>query len=214
MALGEYQTLFRFFHILAGITWIGLLYFFNLVNLPLLKFDMKKPFTVDMTEKATANITLKTLWWFRYGALFTVLFGLILFEAKRQSFPSGTEMSTIWPGATLMMIMVAMTLGIIMAINVWFIIWPAQQAILGNNKKIAEGGDADALGAENAPLVKRAVMASRANTWMSIPMLFGMVYGAHGQPGYGSEWGDMTYPLLVLAVVLVAMYIMSKPKKA
>lgn len=207
MALADYETLFRFFHVLAGITWIGLLYFFNLVNLPLLKFDMKKPFSVDMGEKATANITLKTLWWFRYGALFTVLFGLILFEAKRST---SDDISLVWSDPQLYTIMIAMTLGIIMAINVWFIIWPAQQVILGNNKKIAEGGDAEALGAENAPLVKKAVLASRANTWMSIPMLFGMVYGAHGP----SNMGDMSSPLIVLGVVLVAMYIMSKPKKA
>lgn len=206
MGLNDYETLFRFFHILAGITWIGLLYFFNLVNLPLLKFDMKKPFDVDMAEKATANITLKTLWWFRYGALFTVLFGLVLFEAKR----NGADLALIWTDAQLYSIMLGMTLGIIMAINVWFVIWPAQQVILGNNKKIAEGGDAEALGAENAPLVKRAVMASRANTWMSIPMLFGMVFGAHGP----ANFDDMTYPLIVLVAVLAIMYFMSKPKKA
>ncbi|MGB1697842.1 MAG: hypothetical protein ACPHK8_05540 [Thermoplasmatota archaeon] len=134
MALADYETLFRFFHVLAGITWIGLLYFFNLVNLPLLKFDMKKPFSVDMSEKATANITLKTLWWFRYGALFTVLFGLILFEAKRST---ADDLSLVWSDPQLYSIMIAMTLGIIMAINVWFVIWPAQQVILGKSPKVA-----------------------------------------------------------------------------
>ncbi len=208
-----YETLFRYFHILAGITWIGLLYFFNLVNLPLLKFDMKKPFDVDMAEKATANIALKTLWWFRYGALFTVLFGLILIEVRRMQFGSmGGYFFEQGPAGYL--ILLGVVLGLIMAYNVWFIIWPAQQVILGNNKKIADGAsdeEKSKLQAENGPRLKNAVMASRFNTWASIPMLFGMVFGAHGA-GIGSDWGAFMGPLAILGVVLVVMIIMSNRK--
>ncbi len=212
MALAEYETLFRYFHVLAGIVWIGLLYFFNLVNLPLLKFDLKKPFTVDMAEKASMHITLKTLFWFRWGAAFTFLFGLLLIGANMEN---GVGMSYFTTGFAGAMILMGVIFGTIMAYNVWFIIWPAQQKIMTNNKAIAEGGDKDKLGAENAPLVKKAVFASRMNTWLSVPMLFGMIFGAHGS-------GELTGPnafgtsnlvyLGILVVLLAVMYFMSTRK--
>lgn len=216
MALEEavYETTFRYFHILSGITWIGLLYFFNLVNLPLLKFDMKKPFDVNLAEKATANITLKTLWWFRYGALFTVLFGLLLIESKRQQF-GGIGAYFIDNGYAGYFILVGAILGLIMAFNVWFIIWPNQQVILSNNKKIAEGASEEEkakLAAENAPRAKNAVLASRFNTWASVPMLFGMVFGAHGGFG-GSDLSSFYGPLAILAAVMVIMIVMSVRKQ-
>src|ERR1041385_8855405 len=71
------ETIIRYLHVLSGIIWIGMLYFFNLVNLPLLKFQMKKPYDANMAEKVTAHITIKTLFWFRWGAASTVLFGII-----------------------------------------------------------------------------------------------------------------------------------------
>ncbi|MGB0653050.1 MAG: urate hydroxylase PuuD [Thermoplasmatota archaeon] len=201
--LVDFEPVLRYLHILAGITWIGLLYFFNLVNLPLLKFDLKKPFTVDMTEKATANITLKTLFWFRWGAMLTFILGLLLFEAVREGYASWSEPQGL-------MIIMGMAFGTIMWGNVWFVIWPAQQKILTNNKKIAESGDEGGkLAAENAPNLKKAVLASRTNTWLSIPMLFGMVMGAHGGR-YGTEWADWLQPLAVLAALLVGMIAYSK----
>lgn len=212
--LTDNETLFRYFHILAGITWIGLLYFFNLVNLPLLKFDLKKPYGVDMAEKATANITLKTLFWFRYGALFTLIFGLILIEVQRSKLGEFNQDLTdyFFGSAQGVMIFIGVLLGIIMAFNVWFIIWPNQQVILSNNKAIAEGAaNKDELAAENGPRVKKAVLASRFNTWASIPMLFGMVFGAHGANS-GTGWDAFTGPLIVLAVVMVLMVLYSKEK--
>lgn len=209
--LTDNETLFRYFHILSGITWIGLLYFFNLVNLPLLKFDLKKPYSVDMGEKATANITLKTLFWFRYGALFTVIFGLLLMEVKRAQFGSMGDYF-FNNGAPGYFILVGIVLALVMAVNVWFIIWPQQQVILANNKAIAEGAaNKDELAADNGPRVKKAVMASRFNTWASIPMLFGMVFGAHGG---GADIGTFSGPLIVLAVVLALMVLYSKQKSA
>ncbi len=206
------ETLFRFFHILAGITWIGLLYFFNLVNLPLLKFNLKKPFDVDMTEKATANITLKTLFWFRWGAMFTFLFGLLLIGARAESMGGfGTYFfGNGFPGYA---ILVGVLFGTIMWFNVWFVIWPNQQKILSNNKAIAAGAEnKDELTAANGPMVKTAVMASRTNTWLSVPMLFGMVFGAHG--GQFSSFGAAVGPLIVLAVVLALMVLYSTQKKS
>ncbi len=209
--LTDYETLFRYFHILAGITWIGLLYFFNLVNLPLLKFNLKKPFDVDMSEKVTANIALKTLFWFRWGAMFTLVFGLVLYLAAAERSQLGHMGFFFDNGFAGYAILLGMLLGIAMFANVWFVIWPAQQTILSNNKAIAAGAEnAEALGAENAPLLKKAVMASRANTWMSVPMLFGMVFGAHGG---GLTWAGATGPLVVLAVVLALMVLYSRQPK-
>ncbi len=215
MAIADpvYETLFRYFHILAGITWIGLLYFFNLVNLPLLKFDMKKPFAVNMGEKASPNITLKTLFWFRWGAMLTFIFGLLLIEIKRQQYGSmNAYMFQNGPAGYL--ILIGVILGISMWINVWFLIWPNQQKILTNNKKIAEGAkeaDKKAMEAENAKALPIAKYASRYNTWASVPMLFGMVFGAHGV-GIGSQWSDFTMPLVAMAVVLALMVVYSNKK--
>ena len=215
-----YESLFRYLHILSGITWIGLLYFFNLVNLPLLKFPLKKPFDVDMGEKATANITLKTLFWFRWGAMFTFLFGLLLIYVKAQQGIDAGEWGNhggyfLENGPAGHLILLGVILGIIMWFNVWFIIWPNQQVILSNNKKIAGGvGDDEKarLTAENAPRVKNAVLASRFNTWASVPMLFGMVFGAHGGFARTAGWEAMRMPLLALAIVLLLMMYMSNKK--
>ncbi len=217
MALGDYETLFRYLHILSGITWIGLLYFFNLVNAPLLKFPLKKPFDVEMGEKATANITLKTLFWFRWGAMFTFIFGLLLIGAKMEFWAdvTGSGMDYFLDnGAPGYLILLGVILGITMWFNVWFLIWPNQQKILTNNKKIAAGVSDDEkarLTAENGPAVKTAVTASRYNTWASVPMLFGMVFGAHGV-ATGNEWGDFAVPLVVLAALLLGMVYYSNRK--
>jgi len=212
--LADHDTIIRFMHILSGIVWIGMLYFFNLVNLPLLKFGLKKPYEFNMAEKATAHIAGKTLFWFRWGAAFTLLFGLLLLYIQQGKY----EM--LWKaGGEARYSVYAIAMGglfaIVMAFNVWFVIWPRQQKILGNNKAIAAATDEaekKRLGDLNAPMVKTATMASRANTWLSVPMLWGMVFGAHG-PGTAAGW---TYPLVVLAVVLVLMmlYANQKPKKA
>src|SRR5688500_16933062 len=76
--LGTHETTIRFLHVLSGITWIGMLYFFNLVNLPLLKIQLKKPYDANMAEKASAHIVIKTPFFFRWGAAFNLLFGLLL----------------------------------------------------------------------------------------------------------------------------------------
>ncbi len=212
MALADHETLYRYFHVLAGIIWIGLLYFFNLVNLPLLKFNLKKPFTVDMAEKASLHITMKTLFWFRWGAAFTFIFGLLLIGSKMETFAASTGNSMDYffgQGFAGLMIAMGVLFGTIMAYNVWFIIWPAQQIILKNNKDIAAGkGDKSAMQKQNAPLVKKAVFASRMNTWLSVPMLFGMIFGAHGSSESLTAGSNLMY-LGMLVVLLLVMYFMS-----
>jgi uncharacterized membrane protein len=222
MALSDHDSVLRWLHILSGITWIGMLYFFNLVNLPLLKFQMKKPYEANMAEKATGPIVVKTLFWFRWGAFFTVLFGLLLLGSiAEQADVRGETLADYFLARGMSGYALAMGIlfGLIMAFNVWFIIWPRQQKILANNKAIAASAD-DAekkrLGDLNAPMVKEATMASRANTWLSIPMLWGMVTGAHNGTGGGETGADFVMPLAVLAFVLIAamLYSRAPAKKA
>ena len=211
--LGDHETTIRFLHILAGITWIGMLYFFNLVNLPLLKIPLKKPYDANMADKASAHVVIKTLFYFRWGALFTLLFGLLLLGARLESFPDASDYF-LDTGLNGYAILVGALFGIVMFFNVWFVIWPRQQKILANNKAAAATADEaekKRLADLNAPMVKEATLASRANTWLSVPMLWGMVFGAHGPGGDFSEaW---YFPLAVLAAVLLLMYSYSQTPK-
>lgn len=214
MALADHDTLIRFLHVLSGIVWIGMLYFFNLVNLPLIKFSLRKPYEFNMAEKATAHIIGKTLFWFRWGAVFTLVFGLILLYLYQDRYTEmlragGTTAYTVYA------IFGGALLAIVMAFNVWFVIWPRQQKILANNKAIAAATDEaekKRLGDLNAPMVKVATMASRTNTWLSVPMLWGMVFGAHGAASE-SLW-LYAVGALVVVLLIMALYANSKPKAA
>ncbi|MCH8207553.1 MAG: urate hydroxylase PuuD [Nitrospinae bacterium] len=146
----------EFFHVLIGTLWIGLLYFFNLIQVQ----SMPK-MTEEGAAKAYTQIILpKALFYFRHAALWTVITGLIYYVAGRgrlEGIPSPE-------------IMIGMLLGIIMAVNVWALIWP-------NQKKIIAGAlEGDAL----AKAKRTAFLASRTNAWLSLPMFACMVAANHG----------------------------------
>ena len=143
------QAFFRSLHVLFGIAWIGLLYYFNFVQGEYVKIadpDAK----ADVFKKLAPN----ALWWFRWAALFTFLTGVILLHQIYVRI--GTE------------IILGATMGTIMMLNVWGIIWRNQKIVLGMKE-----GDAAAAGA-------KAGLASRTNTLFSVPMLMYMVYSVHG----------------------------------
>ena len=143
------QAFFRSLHVLFGIAWIGLLYYFNFVQAEYVKVadpDAK----ADVFKKLAPN----ALWWFRWAALFTFLTGVILLHQIYVRI--GTE------------IILGATMGTIMMLNVWGIIWRNQKIVLGMKE-----GDAAAAGA-------KAGLASRTNTLFSVPMLMYMVYSVHG----------------------------------
>ena len=143
------QAFFRSLHVLFGIAWIGLLYYFNFVQAEYVKIadpDAK----ADVFKKLAPN----ALWWFRWAALFTFLTGVILLHQIYVRI--GTE------------IILGATMGTIMMLNVWGIIWRNQKIVLG-----MKDGDAAAAGA-------KAGLASRTNTLFSVPMLMYMVYSVHG----------------------------------
>jgi len=143
----------RFGHILTGITWIGLLYYFNFVQVPSLG-GVTAETKAELFKQG--SIVRRALWWFRWSALFTVLFGLALYHNL------GTAAG--WD------IRIGAAFGIIMWFNVWFIIWPAQKKVIG-----IVNAEAD----EKAAAGKRALIASRINTMFSLPMLFFMTSSAH-----------------------------------
>jgi uncharacterized membrane protein len=174
MALNDFYSnahlFFRWLHVIAGITWIGHLYFFNFVNVPLQG-------TLDDAAKKAVNPKLmpRALWWFRWGAMITFLAGLVLFTMNYMYTPgvgfgpsnlfadeNGLTTRALW-------ILFGSLLGTIMWFNVWFVIWPAQKRILSGKTPT-----------DQLPLVrKRALLFSRINTYLSGPMLFGMLAPAH-----------------------------------
>ena len=152
------SSVLRWLHVFFGILWIGLLYYLNFVQVPTMP---KIP--AELKGGVTGFIAPKVLFFFRYGALLTVLTGLaIAFLAGY-----GHRAMTLH-GATAAenMIGLGMWLALIMAFNVWFIIWPAQKKILGLVEATAEA---------KAAAAPRALYASRTNVLLSLPMLYCMV---------------------------------------
>jgi uncharacterized membrane protein len=174
MALSDlfsnFHLLTRWLHVFAGIVWIGHLYFFNFVNVPLQG-------ALDDAGKKAVNPQLmpRALWWFRWGAMITFLAGWVLFTINYMYIPGvGFGPSPLFSdenGLTqrAMWILFGMILATVMWYNVWMIIWPTQKRLLSGK-----------VPAEEIPAArKKALMFSRINTWLSGPMLFGMLAPAH-----------------------------------
>jgi uncharacterized membrane protein len=155
-----WKFLFRWFHVLSGVMWIGILWYFNFVQIP----NMSK--IPDEQKPAIGKVIAPAaLFWFRWGAMSTIVTGLILASLN------GYVMQALTLGITSKalghtMIGIGMWLGIIMWFNVWFIIWPAQKKALGMVEVDA---------AAKAAAGRTAMLFSRTNTLLSIPMLFAMV---------------------------------------
>jgi uncharacterized membrane protein len=153
-----WQAIFRWLHVLAGVMWIGLLWYFNFVQ------TRKMPeIPAELKPAVSKYIAPEALFWFRWGAAATVLMGLILAWDRGyllQALALGATEGFHVPKDTF--IGVGMWLGLIMAFNVWFVIWPAQKISLG----LVE---ADA--AAKAAAATRGMIFSRINTFLSVPML-------------------------------------------
>lgn len=181
------EMLGRYVHYLAGVTWIGMLYYFNFVQTPAFAE------VSDATRsEAMRTITWRALWWFRFGALLTFLSGVWLLGIQKYL---GENFDFFWktPGGT--SILIGAGFGITMFLNVWLVIWPAQQVIIGNARNVAEGKEADPAAAARA---KPAARASRANTLMSIPMLFFMGFTSHLAPLYAGADGSGPFVLVII----------------
>ena len=152
--------LFRWFHVLAGIMWIGLLWYFNFVQIP------SMPKIPDEQKPAISKVIAPTaLFWFRWAALATMVTGLILASMNGYLVQALTLQKGVHS------IGIGMWLGLIMAFNVWVIIWPNQKKALGI--VVVEA-------AEKAAAARMAMLTSRFNTMLSIPMLYCMVAQQNG----------------------------------
>lgn len=147
----------RWLHIFFGILWIGLLYYLNFVQVPTMP-----AIPAELKKGVTGYIAPKVFFFFRWAALLTVLTGLSIAAHNGYIVPALTLAGT----GGVLLIGIGMWLALIMAFNVWFIIWPAQKKILG----LVEATDE-----EKAKLAPRALAASRTNLLLSLPMLYTMV---------------------------------------
>lgn len=173
--LGEHivdpASLIIWLHVLAGITWIGLLYYFNFVQVPALgeaASDEGGPGGAGISK----YVAPRALWWFRWGALATWLTGAsYLFHLGQfgSAFTLGMMGESVNTYA--LTIGIGAWLGTIMLFNVWVLIWPNQKKVLGIVKATAE---------EIGKAKRVAFLASRSNTLMSIPMVMSMVGAHHG----------------------------------
>ena len=151
------DMLFRWLHVVFGITWIGLLYYFNFIQ-----GEYFKEAEAGAKADATKKLAPRALWWFRWGAMFTFITGVLLLIGIRSTW--GID-GYITMGALM---------GTLMFLNVWLIIWPNQKIVTG----IVEGDAAAA-----AP---KALLASRTNTLFSMPMILGMMGSSHGGGAAGN----------------------------
>ena len=175
MLPNEVLIVVRWFHFLAGITWIGLLYWFNLVNVNFMK-------SLDATTRPVVVPALlpRALFWFRHSAWVTVLVGFVLvyglyWQTNRIDLVSDNGFKTIFSG---------MLLGLVMLFNVWMIIWPNQRRVFA---ALASGEAPDPAWARNT------LYASRTNVTLSFPMLFFMGSASH----FPLDW-----PQIVLVAVV------------
>jgi uncharacterized membrane protein len=148
--------LVRWVHLLAGVAWIGLLWYFNFVQ-----GEFFKEAEAATKNEAFRKLVPRALWWFRWGAMFTLLSGIALLGVKH----------LMGYG-----IIVGAVLGILMFLNVWLIIWPNQRIAIASAEKVHAGGEADPAA---AGALAKAGLASRTNTLFSIPMLFFMASSVH-----------------------------------
>lgn len=152
-----FEMLLRWGHFLAGVTWIGLLYYFNFVQT-----EYFKEAAAEAKADAIQKLVPRALGWFRWGALATLLTGLGIFAVR-----GGGMSIDIYVGALL---------GLLMFLNVWLVIWPNQKVVIASAKQVAGGGKALPDAAE---ALSAAGLASRTNTLFSIPMLFFMGASSH-----------------------------------
>lgn len=183
------EFLLRWFHILAGITWLGMLYYFNFVQTPFFKSC-----DGDVRSGMIRGLVPSALFWFRWGAMITFITGVLMITAKLHShLPlDSTYMSLILVGSLM---------GTLMWANVWFVIWPAQKVVIRSAEQVAGGGEAIP---EAAARGAKAGMASRTNTLFSIPTILFMGAASHFQ-SVGGQTGVDLKMFWIINIVLILL---------
>jgi uncharacterized membrane protein len=197
-AIGNFW--FRYLHVLAGITWIGLLYYFNLVQVPGLAAygDEGKARNITITQ-----IAARALWWFRWASVATLATGILIvgvvpdymenFMNHVGDDPANAKNAAIGVG---------MILGILMAANVWMVIWKNQKVVIANATNVLSGGEANPDAATSG---RRAMLMSRQNMIFSVSMLFFMVGAAHYYPESFSATSGNANTFTLIAIVIIAV---------
>ena len=190
---------FRWLHVLGGITWIGLLYYFNLVQVPAFA-----AFGDDGKSRNMAidKVARRALWWFRWAAVFTLVTGLLIVGITKdymKDFMSDTSLAGAGHDSV---IAVGMIFGITMAANVWMVIWKNQKVVLANAATVLAGNPADPAAAAAG---RSAFLASRQNTIFSVSMLFFMVGATHFYSGaFGNVEGSKAVTFFIIAIIIGA----------
>ena len=162
-----FSYLSRWSHVFVGITWIGLLYFFNFVQVP-----AYAQMEASARNNAIDKLTSRALWWFRWAAAATLVSGIaLLFIDPKELYKSDFMKSA--PGVA---IYAGILLAVTMFLNVWLVIWPNQKKVIANARNVQAGGEADPAA---APAARKALLASRMNMIYSLPMLIFMVGTSH-----------------------------------
>ncbi len=173
--------LFRWIHMLTGVAWIGLLYYFNFVQT-----EYFKEAEDAHRSGAIQKLVPRALWWFRWAAMFTFLTGVALLAYRHMAISYD--------------ITVGATLGTLMFLNVWLIIWPNQKIVIASATQVAQGGEALPEAAAAAP---KAALASRTNTLFSAPMLFFMGSSAHLSNGLVLDASGLGLGIILLIILLL-----------
>jgi uncharacterized membrane protein len=171
----------RWGHIMFGVCWIGILYYFNFVQ-----GEYFKEADADARTDAFSKLVPRALWWFRWAAMGTFLTGVIMLGIRG----AGSSLD----------ITVGAVMGTLMFLNVWLIIWPNQKIVIASNQQVQAGGEALPEAAGAAP---KAGLASRTNTLFSIPMLFFMASSVHLGAGHGMI-GAASMTALVVSMAIIA----------
>jgi uncharacterized membrane protein len=185
--MAGWEFLLRYTHFLAGVCWIGVLWYFNFIQTPFFGTELGG----QAKSAVTRGLVPNALWWFRWGAMFTFLSGWAMVMMKVHS---GVSMADPY----MTKILTGGLMGTFMWANVWFVIWPAQQVVIANAENVAGGGEPNP---EAAGRAGRAGMASRTNTLLSIPMLFFMGSASH-LPSFLTGNNGLVYFLVAGAIIL------------
>ena len=186
------EMLSRWGHYMAGVTWIGLLYYFNFVQTPAFA-----GFEAGPRTEAISKLVPRALWWFRWGAAATLATGLLIVVSQ-------PDQGDYFDSARGVAISTGILMAVIMFLNVWLVIWPAQKKVIASAQRVAAGGEADP---EAAAAARRGAVASRTNTLFSIPMLFFMGAASHFAPLYENTKDNRGayYGIMTLIVVLIEL---------
>lgn len=178
-SFGGLFFLSKYGHVLFGVAWIGLLYFFNVVQVPAYA-ELSGPARIEAFDK----VTWRALWWFRFAALATFVTGVIMWGLAGSDYSDNK--------AQLLSISWGSILGITMFLNVWGVIWRNQKVNITSLRTE---------GKPNADAAKKAARASRANALFSVPMLFFMVFTSHYAPRYDASGGKVAIAWIIFLVI-------------